>query len=84
VDGVFQDARHAAVVLRCNEEQRVDGGDRILERSARRRIIGVEVAVVKRKIPYRNLRELQMLGRQLNQRRRERAIDCSVERPPTM
>ena len=46
VDGVFQDARHAAVVFRCDEEQRVDRGDRILERSARRRVIGVEVAVV--------------------------------------
>src|SRR6201993_461727 len=75
VDGVLQDARHAAVVFRRNEQHRVDRGDRVLKRSACRRVIVIEIAVVQRKISNGNLLERKVVGRQPDQRLGQRPVD---------
>src|SRR4051794_5021639 len=62
VDGVLQTARDRAVVLRRDEEDGVDGRDRVLEGPGDRRKIRVVVVAVERQILELDLRHVE-LGR---------------------
>src|SRR5690606_35249287 len=75
VDRVLQRAGDRAVVLRGDEEDAVRRLDRLLEGSALRRVVGVVVPAVQRKVLDRDLGELEVVRRERDERSREGPVD---------
>src|SRR3954447_1021746 len=83
VDGVLQTTRDAPVVLGCHKQHRIHFGVRILERSTLWRVIGIEVVVVQRKVPYRNSTKVTSWGANLISALASVRLIDFVERLPT-
>src|SRR5690606_23161733 len=75
VDGVLQTAGDRAVVLRGHDQDRVGALDVLLEAAAGLGIVGVVVVAVDRQVVERDLAELELLWRELDQRPGQFPVD---------
>jgi hypothetical protein len=75
VDGVLQGAGNRPVVLRRDEQNRVDARDSIFESPRHGWIVRIVVVAIERKIRERNLFQLQLFRRETHQGTRKLPID---------